>query len=99
LFDTDYQPVQRSEPLQALTRFTDFTDRCLPTLQEPALGFDSRVVFCAAIDRNGYLPTHKNVFSQPQGGDAVWNAAHSRIFDDRVSLQAGRNTAPFLLQV
>ena len=32
----------------------------------------------------------------------MWNAANSRnrrIFDDRVGLHAGRNTAPFLLQV
>jgi len=102
LFDTDYSPVPDSEPQQVLTRFTDFTDKYLPALQEPAFGFDNRVAFCVAVDRNGYLPTHNMVFSQPQGDDAVWNAAHSRnrrIFDDRVGLKAGRNTAPFLLQV
>ncbi|MEJ2021931.1 MAG: hypothetical protein P8X43_07810, partial [Maritimibacter sp.] len=71
-------------------------------IQEDAAAFDQRVVFCAAVDKNGYLPTHNNKFSQPQGNDPVWNAANSRnrrIFDDRVGLKAGQSTAPFLLQV
>jgi methyl-accepting chemotaxis protein len=58
-------------------------------------------VFCAAVDRNGYLPTHNRKFSQPQGVDPVWNAAHCRnrrIFNDRTGLAAGRNTHRFLLQ-
>jgi len=59
------------------------------------------VVFCAAIDRNGFLPTHNRKFSQAQGPDPVWNAANCRnrrMFNDRVGLAAGRNTKPFLLQ-
>lgn len=62
---------------------------------------DERIVFCAAVDRNGYLPTHNNNFSQPQGRDPVWNAANCRnrrMFDDRVGLGAGRNEKPFLVQ-
>lgn len=102
LFDTSYRPVPDSDPQQVMARFTRFTDQVLPAFQDPALEFDPRVVFCAAVDRNGYLPTHNAKFSQPQGKDPVWNAAHSRnrrIFDDRVGLKAGRNTDPFLLQV
>jgi methyl-accepting chemotaxis protein len=62
---------------------------------------DPRIVFCAALDRNGYLPTHNRVYSKPQGDDPVWNAANCRnhrIFNDRTGLGAGRNTRPFLLQ-
>lgn len=102
IFDTDYKPVAGSDPLQVATRFADFTDRVLPDIQEEVLGLDPRVVFCAAVDRNGYLPTHNRKFSKPQGADPVWNAANCRnrrIFDDRVGLKAGRSTAPFLLQV
>jgi methyl-accepting chemotaxis protein len=53
------------------------------------------------VDRNGYLPTHNLKFSQPQGDDPDWNAAHCRnrrIFNDRVGLRAGQNTKPVLLQ-
>ncbi len=102
LFDTTYRPVDGSDPQQVTTRFTEFTDRVLPGIQEPVLSLDPRIVFCAAVDRNGYLPTHNAKFSRPQSSDAVWNAANCRnrrIFDDRVGLKAGRNTAPFLLQV
>lgn len=102
LFDTNYRPVAGTVPEQVVTRAVRFTDQVLPTIQDPALDFDPRVVFCAAVDRNGYLPTHNAVFAQPQGPDPVWNAAHCRnrrIFDDRVGLKAGRNTDPFLLQV
>lgn len=102
LFSEHYQPIPGSNPEQVATPFTSLTDEICPQIQEAALEFSDRVVFCAAVDRNGYLPTHNKKFSQPQGADPVWNAANSRnrrIFDDRVGLKAGRNTAPFLLQV
>ncbi|HYC06147.1 MAG TPA: methyl-accepting chemotaxis protein [Azospirillaceae bacterium] len=101
LFDESYRPVPGSNPQQVTTRFTALTDRLLPELQEPVLALSNRVVFCAAVDRNGYLPTHNRKFSQPQGDDPVWNAANCRnrrIFNDRVGLAAGRNLRPFLLQ-
>jgi methyl-accepting chemotaxis protein len=101
LFDETYAPLVGTDPLQMSTKFTQLTDRLLPQIQEPVLDFDPSVVFCAAVDRNGYLPTHNKKFGQPQGADPVWNAAHCRnrrIFNDRVGLSAGRNTRPFLLQ-
>ena len=101
LFDEAYRPVPGSTPPQHLTRFTDFTDRLLPPIQEPVLEGNNRAVFCAAVDRNGYLPTHNRRYSQPQGADAEWNAAHCRNrrkFDDEVGLKAARNDKPFLVQ-
>ncbi|MDF1854124.1 methyl-accepting chemotaxis protein [Pseudooceanicola sp.] len=102
LFDTTYREIPGSDPRQHMARFNNFTDRVLPAIQEPALEFDKRVVFCAAVDRQGYLPTHNQKFAQPQGEDPAWNVANCRnrrIFDDRVGLKAGRNVEPFLLQV
>ncbi|TYR33157.1 methyl-accepting chemotaxis protein [Mesorhizobium microcysteis] len=101
LFDEDYRAVPGSNPEQVLTRFTAFTDAQLPAIQEPVLAMHERIVFCAAVDRNGYLPTHNLVYSRPQSDDPVWNAANCRnhrIFGDRTGLGAGRNTRPFLLQ-
>jgi methyl-accepting chemotaxis protein len=101
LFDENYVPVAGTDPSQVVTRFTAFTDRVLPPIQEPVLALDPRVVFCVAVDRNGYLPTHNLIFSKPQGPDPLWNAANCRnrrIFADRVGLEAGRNRKPFLLQ-
>jgi methyl-accepting chemotaxis protein len=101
LFDEAYVPIPGTNPGQVRTRFTDLTDRLLPAMQEPVLAMSDRIVFCAAVDRNGYLPTHNAKFSKPQGPDVAWNTANCRnrrIFDDRVGLAAGRNREPSLLQ-
>jgi methyl-accepting chemotaxis protein len=101
LFDRNYRSIPNTNPEQLMTRFTDFTDRVLPPIQEALLTFNTRVAFCAAVDNNGYLPTHNTKFSKPQGNDPVWNAANcrnKRLFNDRTGLAAGRNTKPFLLQ-
>ena len=101
LFDETYRPIPGTNPEQVSTAFTDLTDALLPQIQEPMLALDPRVVFCAAVDRNGYLPTHNAKFSQKQGEDPVWNNAHCRnrrIFNDRTGLRAARNREPFLLQ-
>ena len=55
LFDTDYVPIAGTDPRQVRTRFVHLTDRILPPIQEPVLELDGRIVFCAAVDRNGYL--------------------------------------------
>lgn len=102
LFDFSYKRIPDTTPVQYTSSFLEFVDKVLPPLQEPMLEFSNRVVFCAAVDLNGYLPTHNKKFSQPQRpNDPDWNLANSRnrrIFDDRVGLAAGRNTEPFLLQ-
>ena len=102
LFDDKYVEIAGTNPVQYNTKFLAITDKYFPAIQEDAFKIDDRVVFCAAVDRNGYLPTHNLKFSKPQGDDPAWNAANSRnrrIFNDRVGLAAGRNTKPFLVQL
>lgn len=101
LFDENYLPVAGSNPAQQTTRYLRLTDSILPPIQESMLSVSPQVVFCAAIDRNGYLPTHNLKFSKPQGRNPEWNAANCRnrrMFNDRTGLAAGRNEKPFLLQ-
>ena len=102
LFDEDYRPIPGTDPQQHATRFVSFTDAVLPAVQEPMLAFANNVVFCAAIDRKGFIPTHNLKFSRPQQpGNTAWNTANSRnrrMFADRVGLGAGQSTRPFLLQ-
>ena len=102
LFDQTYREIHGTNPVQYETRYTSFVDKVLPEIQEPVLELSDRVVFCAAVDVNGYLPTHNLKFSHPQRpDDPDWNAANARnrrIFDDRVGLAAGQNTDDFLLQ-
>ncbi|MGQ3029313.1 MAG: methyl-accepting chemotaxis protein, partial [Ferrovibrionaceae bacterium] len=101
LFDDRYQPIAGTNPQQVMAKFTTLTDRLFPPVQEPVLALDPKVAFCAAVDRNGYLPTHNVKFSQPQGSDPVWNNANCRnrrVFNVRTGLSAGRSTKRFLLQ-
>jgi methyl-accepting chemotaxis protein len=101
LFDKTYRAVRGSNPPQFETGYCKLFDRLLQPLFDGALDFDPAVVFCTAVDENGFLPTHNSKFSKPQGQDAVWNAANSRnrrFFKDRVGLAAGRNENAFLLQ-
>jgi methyl-accepting chemotaxis protein len=101
LFDEHYLPIPGTDPQQLTTRFTALTDRLLPPLLEPPLTQLPGVVFVAAVDRNGYLPTHNAKFSQRQRRDPEWNKANCRnrrLFDDRVGLAAARSTEHFLIQ-
>lgn len=101
LFDEHYKPVVGTNPEQVTTNFSNLTDILLPPIQEAFLEIDPRIAFCAAVDRNGYLPTHNNKYSKPQTSDPIWNAANcrnKRLFNDRTGFAAGRNTNPFLLQ-
>ncbi len=102
LFSTEYQEISGTDPVQCMTASTELCDRLLPAVQEPLLQKHPQIVFCAAVDRNGYLPTHNKVYSQPQRpGDPEWNAANSRnrrIFDDPTGLAAARNRQAYLVQ-
>jgi len=73
------------------------TDQFFPRLQEPILAVAPRIVSCAAVDRNGYLPTHNRKVSGCHGREA--GCRTRRLVNDRVGLGAGRITAPFLLQM
>lgn len=102
LFDENYVEIHGSNPVQYMTGFVALTDKYFPEVQETAFQISDRVTFCAAVDRNGFLPTHNHKFSQPQGPDPVWNMANCRnrrLFNDRVGLRAGRSTDPYLVQL
>ena len=101
LFDRNYQEIPGTNPVQFMTKFTEFTDEVLPAIQEKFVEMDDHIVFCAAVDDKAYLPTHNKKFSQPQGADPVWNAANCRnrrIFDDKTGSRCGSNTKEVLLQ-
>ncbi len=102
LFDERYQPVAGSNPPQVTTRFVALAERLFPQVQEKLLGLSDKVVYCIAVDRNGYVPCHNQKYNHPQrSGDVAWNTANCRnrrIFNDRTGLASARNQRPFLLQ-
>jgi methyl-accepting chemotaxis protein len=102
VFDTDYRLIPGTDPVQYGTAYLPVFEKLLPPIIEEVLTTDSTMAFCLAIDRNGYIPVHNRVYSQPQrAGDPVWNAANARnkrIFDDRAGITAARSTRPFIVQ-
>ncbi|TXN39302.1 PilZ domain-containing protein, partial [Methylobacterium sp. WL93] len=103
LFDTDYRPIAGSNPAQFMTRSVEPIVRLLGPILEAELGRDERMMFCILTDRNGFLPFHNRVYSQPQrSDDPMWNhvnARNLRIFDDRTGITAARSMRPVTLQV
>lgn len=102
LFDRDYQEISGTNPVQVSVAALNVLEQFLPLIQEPILEKESSMVFCAAVDRNGYLPVHNKKYSQPQRPDDIeWNVSNCRnrlIFDDRAGLSAARNLLPHLVQ-
>ena len=101
LFDEAYQSIVGTNPAQHTAQFNALADRLFPPVQERLLEFSPKVVFCIAVDRNGYVSTHNLKYNQRQRGDVTWDSANSRyrrIFADRTGLASARNQRPFLLQ-
>ncbi len=102
LFSTDYRPIPGTDPVQFETDALPFLEGVLPDLFREVRARDPRLVFCVAVDRNGYLPVHNDEASLPQRpDDPEWNVAHCRnrrIFDDRTGITAARSARPFVVQ-
>ena len=102
LFDENYQVIPGSDPVQHSTLFLDWAERALTDFQEKYRSSNDNIVFCVTVDRNGYIPVHNKIYSQPQRpGQVAWNTANSRnrrIFNDPAGIAAARNTRSYLIQ-
>jgi PAS domain S-box-containing protein len=101
VFDTEYMPIPNTDPPKYHTAYDRFTDLYLVKLQDGYLE-DSDISFAAAVDKNGYLPTHNSVFSRPLTGDYQTDLSANRtkrLFDDETGINAAKNLDPYLHQV
>jgi methyl-accepting chemotaxis protein len=101
LMDEKYREIAGTNPKQYMTDYVLFTDRVLPSIQDPIQKLDPRIVFCVAWAKGGYLPTHNPNYRLPQGNDPVWNNANCRnrrLFNDRAVKKVAANSKPFLMQ-
>lgn len=98
LITSDYQPVQRSEPVRYTTLASAFYARTLPQALDDHRRSPETPLFVLAIDRNGYLPVRHAEYSAPDGpGDGAWNdfnAREGRLFEGWTTLLGARNEAP-----
>ncbi|HSC82332.1 MAG TPA: methyl-accepting chemotaxis protein, partial [Pseudomonas sp.] len=101
LFDRHYQLLPDTFPSKYRTRFDAYTDRVLPTIQEPLLSGHEGLVFAIACTAEGYVPTHNRAFSAAPTGDRQRDMAASRskrLFNDRTGIRCGSHQQPLLLQ-
>ena len=101
LFDSNYQPIPKTDPQKFTTGFDRFTDSNLPNIQEVILKNNADIIYAGAVDVRGYFPTHNLKFSKPLTGNREQDLAGNRtkrIFDDPTGKRCGSNTETFLLQ-
>ncbi|WP_114327753.1 methyl-accepting chemotaxis protein [Candidatus Colwellia aromaticivorans] len=101
LFDFNYQELGNTKPPKFTTSFDQFTDRNLPSIQEPLLQNFSEMIYAGAVDFNGYFPTHNKCFSKPLTGNVdvdMMNSRTKRMFNDATGIRCGQHTDKFLLQ-
>jgi methyl-accepting chemotaxis protein len=102
IFDTNYKKVPNTNPQKFLTTFTErFTEKMQPVFED-RLALTGGAIYCLAIDKNGYLPSHHRTFSQPMTGDPqqdLLNSRHQRIFlSNTTEKRRCSHTEPMLLQ-
>ena len=92
LFDTDYQVIAGTDPIQFLNGFVAFADARVRPVLDSETARDDRIVGCCLVDRNGFLPTHISDRSlPPRPDDRRWNLENARnrqIFMDRQTSDA-----------
>jgi methyl-accepting chemotaxis protein len=102
VFDTQYVLFYEGDPNNPATKkyhtkYDDFTDANFLAIED-SFQKDPDVVFAAALDVNGYLPTHNTNYSPPLTGDLKKDSANrtKRIFNDSTGIGAAKNTEPYL---
>ncbi|MNX45492.1 Methyl-accepting chemotaxis protein McpB [compost metagenome] len=85
LFDQRYEEIPGTDPKQYRSRYDAFTDATLKPMQDVILK-DEGVVFAAAAERSGYIPTHNSA------------ERSKRLFNDPVGLASSRNANGELVQ-
>ncbi len=101
VFDTNYVPIPNTDPQKYHTRYDTQFDKLIFDIQNEYLK-DDQVVFAVLVDRNGYLPTHNNVYSKPLTGDREKDKVGNRtkrLFNDPVGLAAAKNDKELFKQV
>ena len=78
LFDQNYSPIPNTNPPKHDVRWADaFIERIRPLLDEWDKGGKDGIVYMAAVNEKGYLPTSRSASSQPPTGDPRIDAARS----------------------
>ncbi len=78
LFEQNYTAIPNTNPPKHDVRWADaFIERIRPLLDEWDQGGKDGIVYMAAVNEKGYLPTSRSASSQPPTGDPRIDAARS----------------------
>jgi methyl-accepting chemotaxis protein len=101
LFSFLYYPQPDTDPPKFTTDYDTLSDRDILAIEEEILARAPTIIYTVMVDKNGYLPTHNQRYSQPLSGNKASDLVNNRtkrIFNDKTGLAAAQNTAPFLVQ-
>lgn len=101
LFSFLYYPQPDTDPPKFTTDYDKLSDRDVLAIEEEILARAPTIIYTVMVDKNGYLPTHNQRYSQPLSGNKASDLVNNRtkrIFNDRTGLAAAQSTAPFLIQ-
>jgi len=101
LFSREYTPIADTFPQKYTTAYDSLFERIISPIQEEVSARNPDLATSTCFDDRGYLPCHLLKFSKPLTGNRETDLVHNRtklMFEDRTSVRACKNTAPFLLQ-
>ncbi len=101
VFDTNYQPIPGTDPVKYKTCYDSYFETDMQPIYDEVVRRVRGGVFCLAVDKNGYAPTHNSFYSQPLTGDPeqdLVNSRDKRLFNDPVGAAAAQSQEKFLLQ-
>ncbi len=101
LFSFMYFPIPDTDPPKYNTAYDTLADRDIRDIQEQALKKSKKISYVVLVDKNGYLPTHNQRYSQPLTKRKQIDLVNNRtkqIFNDKIGRVAAHNTKPFLIQ-
>ena len=100
LFSREYRPATDAS-YKLETAYSEYFQRHLAPIQEPALARHPQIVYAITTDPNGYVARHNDRFNQPLTGkaeqDKVGNRSR-RLFNDATGKRCGAHTQQLLLQ-
>ncbi len=101
LFSFLYYPQPDTDPPKFTTDYDKLADRDVLAIEEEILARAPTIIYTVMVDKNGYLPTHNQRYSQPLTGNTAADLVNNRtkrIFNDRTGIAAAQSTAPYLIQ-
>lgn len=77
LFDTNYAPIEGSNPRKFHTRYDRIFDKYMQGIEDEFLR-DPDIEYAILIDKNGYIPTHNSKYSKEENENCEYNLLYCR---------------------